>query len=82
MLWDGPRSFATASEQQFAVALDILRDRAESGLGGSFAVLVRPDGPVPGPTDRRSPAYACCACSAASASAVSWTVPSGWCAGE
>ena len=49
VLWDGSGPFATVSEQQFAVALDILRDRAESGLGGPFAVLVRTDRPVPAP---------------------------------
>lgn len=41
VLWEGSDALATANEEQFAVALEILRDRCESTLGGAFAVLVR-----------------------------------------
>ena len=41
VLWDGSGHFAAGNEEQFAVALEILRDRSESTLGGAFGVLVR-----------------------------------------
>lgn len=41
VLWDGSGDFAAANEEQLAVALEILRDRCESTLGGAFGVLVR-----------------------------------------
>ena len=41
VLWDGSGDFAAANEEQLAVALEILRDRSESTLGGAFGVLVR-----------------------------------------
>jgi RNAse (barnase) inhibitor barstar len=51
VLWEGWRPFAETDEQQYAVALDILRERAESRVGGSFAVLLREDEPEPEPYD-------------------------------
>lgn len=55
VLWEGWEPFAHANEQQFAVALEILRERAESTLGGSFTVLMheaREDEQTPAePTD-------------------------------
>jgi RNAse (barnase) inhibitor barstar len=45
VLWEGWSAFAGTDEQQFAVALDIMRERAESRVGGSFAVLMRADEP-------------------------------------
>jgi barstar (barnase inhibitor) len=41
VLWDGSGDFAAANEEQLAVALEILRDRSESTVGGAFGVLVR-----------------------------------------
>lgn len=41
VLWEGWSAFAETDEEQFAVALDILRERAESRVGGSFVVLMR-----------------------------------------
>lgn len=43
VLWDGWASFARADEQTFGVALGIVRERAESRLGGGFIVLMRED---------------------------------------
>jgi RNAse (barnase) inhibitor barstar len=44
-LWDGWSTFARADGRQFAIALDTLRERAESPRGGAFVVLVRAEGP-------------------------------------
>jgi RNAse (barnase) inhibitor barstar len=41
VLWDGSGALATTNEEQLGVALEILRERCESTLGGPFAVLVR-----------------------------------------
>ncbi len=47
VLWDGWTTFARTNEQPFGVALDIVRERAESPLGGPFVVLMREDEPEP-----------------------------------
>jgi Barstar (barnase inhibitor) len=44
VLWDGWSTFARADGRQFAIALDILRERAESPQGGAFVVLMRAEG--------------------------------------
>lgn len=44
VLWDGWTPFAEQEPHEFEVAREILRERAESGLGGPFVVLVREDG--------------------------------------
>lgn len=47
VLWEGWTPFARADPQQFAVALEIVRERAETTLGGPFAVLMRAEEPDP-----------------------------------
>ena len=44
VLWEGAAPFEQADERSFAVAHEVLRERAESELGGRFAVLLRPAG--------------------------------------
>ena len=46
--WDGWTTFARTNEQPFGVALEIVRERAESPLGGPFVVLMRKEEPEPG----------------------------------
>ena len=41
VVWDGWSRFAQTDEPQFATALDILSERAESAHGGRFVVLLR-----------------------------------------
>ena len=43
VLWDGWQALADRDERSFAVAVDILRERAQSELDGTFVVLVRHD---------------------------------------
>ena len=45
VLWDNTRELTAANEEQLAVAVEILRDRCESTLGGDLAVLVRDEPP-------------------------------------
>jgi RNAse (barnase) inhibitor barstar len=40
VLWDGWQAFADRDQRSFAVAVDILRQRAQSELDGAFVVLV------------------------------------------
>jgi RNAse (barnase) inhibitor barstar len=40
IVWDGWHAFADADAAAFAVAVDVLRQRAANRLGGAFAVLV------------------------------------------
>jgi len=46
VLWDGWSPLARAEPKPFAVALDILGQRAGSRRGGAFVVLMRGDGPA------------------------------------
>lgn len=41
VLWDGWDAFARADEDQFAIALELVRERAEGTDGTPFAVLLR-----------------------------------------
>lgn len=45
VLWDGWSPFARAQAKPFAVAVDILEQRARSRRGGAFVVLLRGAGP-------------------------------------
>ena len=45
LLWDGWDPFARADRRAFDATLDVLRTRVETERGGSFAVLLRGDGP-------------------------------------
>jgi RNAse (barnase) inhibitor barstar len=45
LLWDGWAPFARADRRAFDATLDALRTRVQRERGGSFAVLLRGDGP-------------------------------------
>ena len=41
VLWDGWDTFARGDEERFAIALELVRERAEEANGSPFAVLLR-----------------------------------------
>lgn len=45
VLWDGWGPFAHAEPRAFSVALSVLGNRVDDARGGTFAVLLRGDGP-------------------------------------